>query len=83
VNGVSVGLLGRVDNRFLVEIGVCGTGRTDVVRLVRIPDVTGVLVGIRVDGHCADAQLLACAHHAHRYLPAISDEHLIEHTPSY
>ncbi len=80
VNRVGTRLLRGVDDGLLVEVGLGGTGRADVVRFVGVANVSGVSVGIAVDGDGVDSEFLAGAHHADRDFPAICDQNLIEHS---
>ena len=59
-----------------------GAGGPDADGLVRRADVERVAVGLRMDGHRLDAQLLAGGDDAEGDLSPVGDEYLLEHVAS-
>src|SRR5690242_20900984 len=59
VNGIRPGDLGGRDNPRGVEVAVAGGRAADAYIVVGEPRVQAVAGGLRVDGDCRDAQLLA------------------------
>jgi hypothetical protein len=74
MDGVRAGLRGRRDNRIHVEIARTCRGGADACRLIGVPDVHSVSVGVGVDGDGPDTQPGAGSHHTHRDLAAIGDQ---------
>jgi hypothetical protein len=61
MDGVHVGDFGRADDGGDVQVAARALGRADADGLVGEAHVGAVTVGFRIDGHGADAQLLAGA----------------------
>jgi hypothetical protein len=70
--------LGDPDDVLDVQVALGGFGWSDEVRLVGETDVHRTLVRLRVDGDGGYAELAAGPDHAHRNLPAVGDEQLLE-----
>jgi len=83
VDRVGAGRLRGLDDRRPVEIRVGRAGRSHVVGLVRVSDVTRVFVRVAVHGDGVDTQLRTGAHHPNRYLPAVRDQNLVEHSCTF
>jgi hypothetical protein len=83
VDGVGTGLLRGVEDLLDHEVGVAGGGAAQGERLVGLPNVQSVPVGLGVDGHAREALVLAGTCHAHRDLSAVGDQDLLHRcTPS-
>src|SRR5262249_25492585 len=80
MDGVGAGDLGGADHGRDVQVAVGAPRRADAHVLVRELDVERVLVGLRVDGHRADAHLPARVDDAKRHFTAIRDQDLLEHS---
>src|SRR3989440_3307515 len=79
VDRVSPGDLRGGDDARNVEVAVAGGRATDAHVVVREPRVQAVPVRLRVDGDRIDVQLLARTDHPQGDLPAVRDQHLLEH----
>ncbi len=82
VDRLGARLFGGLDQGLHVQVALARRRRADVDRLVGVADVEGLFVGVGVDGDGRDAELLAGADDAQRYLPAVGDQNLLEHNPS-
>ena len=71
MNGIDIGNFGGADNGGNIQVAVRQLRRADADRLIGKAHVQRVPVGIAVDRHRADAQLLAGANDAQRDLAAI------------
>ena len=76
---LGTGLLGDLDDLVDHEVALGGRARAEQVRLVGAPDVRRVAIGLGVDGHAGDAELLERSHHADGDLAAVCDQDLFEH----
>src|SRR5690606_9129364 len=79
VDGLGAGLLRDLHDALAHQVRLARRRRAAVPALVGEAHVQGVAVDVRVDGDRLDAHLAAGAHHAHRELPAIGDQDLLEH----
>ena len=79
VNRIGACDLGCGKHAWDVEIAFCALGGTDTNRLVRKTYMKRMRIGLRVDGHRGDAELLARGNDAERNLSAIGDEDFLEH----
>ena len=76
---LGAGDLAGGEDRRDIEIAFARRRRADADALVGEPDVHGVGIGGRMDGHGGDAQLLAGAQDAQRNLAAVGDQDFVEH----
>ena len=76
MHGLAAGRRRRGDHGRDAEIALGRGRRADADRAVGHPYVHGALVGLRVDRHGLDVELVECADHAHRDLTAVGDEDL-------
>ena len=79
VDGLGAGLLGHLQDLVHVQVALGRRAAAQQVRLVGALDVGGVAVGLGVDGHRRDTQLLERAHDADGDLSAVGYEDLGEH----
>src|SRR2546422_1455981 len=79
VDGVGAGDFGGGDDARNVEITVAGRRPADAHVVVGEPGVQALAVGLRVDRHRFDPQLFARTDHPQGNLPAVRDQHLLEH----
>ncbi len=70
---------GDVEDLGDVEIRLARSRRTDVVSVVRLPDMQRLAIDVGEYDHRLDAHLAAGANHAHSDLAAISNQHSFEH----
>src|SRR5262249_20370898 len=61
------------------EVALVGRPGADQERLVGAARMGRVAIGLRVDGHAADAELLERPHHANGYLAPVCNQNLAEH----
>src|SRR5690606_3027104 len=66
--------------RLDVQVAVACGRRSDPHGAVRGPDVRGVGIGVRIDGHGGDPELAAGAHPAHGNLAPTGDEQALDGT---
>ncbi len=76
---VGAGDLRRADDGGNAQIALGAPGRPDADVFIGESDVQRILVGLRVDGHRANAELAARADHPQRNLPTVRDQNLFEH----
>ena len=79
VDGLGARLLGDLDDLLDHQVALGGRPGAEQVRLVGAPRVRRVAIGLGVDRHAADAELLERAHHANGDLAAVCDKDLLEH----
>src|SRR5690606_1814065 len=79
VDGVAAGAERGLDQRVRAEVALGGGRRADAVRLVSGEHVGREAVGIRVDRHGTDAQLVAGTDDTERDLAAVRDQDLADH----
>ena len=77
VDRLGPGLFGRFDNLADIQVIFPGAG-ADAHRLIGPHDMVGVLVGLLVDGHHLEAQLLGGAHDAQGDLPPVGHLYFFE-----
>src|SRR5208282_353151 len=80
VDCLGPGLSGRLDNLADIQVIFPGAG-ADTHRLIGPHDMVGVLVGLLIDDHHLEAQLLSGAHDAQGDLPPIGDQNLVNLPP--
>ena len=83
MDGLGAGLLDHLEQLLDHQVALVGRPGAEQVRLTGALDVLRVAVGLRVDGHRRDAQLVEGADHADRDLAAVGHEHLREHSAAH
>ena len=76
VDRLGAGLLGDLEDLVHREVALGGRAGAEQVRLVGAPDVRRVAIGLGVDRHAGDAELLERPHHADGDLAAVGDQDL-------
>ena len=79
VNRVHVGDFRRADDMRNIQVAFRAARRPDAHGLIRKTHVQRIAVGLRIDGHCGDVQLLAGADHPQSNFTAIGDKNFAEH----
>ena len=79
MDGVGPGDFGGGDEARDVEVTVAARGAADADVVVGEADVQRLPVRFRIHRHGLDAQLLARADHPQGNLPAVGDQHFLEH----
>ncbi|MNY11670.1 hypothetical protein D3C86_1447120 [compost metagenome] len=79
MDGVGAGALGDREDRGRRKVGV----RAEAVGLIRELDVATLPIGLGVDGHRLDPELLAGPDDADSNLTAIGDQHFRKHGRSF
>ena len=79
VDRLGAGLLRHLEDLLDHEVALGGRAGAEQVRLIGAPDVRRVAIGLGVDGHAGDAELLERSHHANGDLAAVCDQDLVEH----
>src|ERR1700694_1613647 len=81
VNRLGAAVVRALDDPVELQVRLGRSRPADVKRLVCVPDVDGVAVGVRIDGCGRDAELAARPHHPDRDLASIRDENFVEELP--
>jgi hypothetical protein len=78
VNGIGAGQLGGVNDTVDAKVAVSRGIAANRDRLIGHPDVASPSIAFGKDRHCPEAEIAACTDHAHRDLPAVGDEDLVQ-----
>ena len=78
VNGIGAGDLRRVKDSVDAKVAVSRGIAAERDRLVSHAHVTGPSIALGKDRHRPEAEVAACANHAHRDLAAVGDEDLVQ-----
>ena len=79
MDGVGIADFGRADDAGDVQVTASAFSWADANRFVRETGVQAVAVGLGVDGHGANAQILAGANDAQRNFAPVRNQDFLKH----